>query len=160
MKEKLLLVDSLESKITYNRTHGLSNLLKEDQVIEEKLFKIMEDIFLSENISKDLLDLGKRIRNNKLTRFEIDIETMNRFLSLKENSMLFLKEQLSESQSFRNNFYVESMKEIEETEKRIVEVERDLSRVKNLKESTELFLEEVSWTIFKKYFMCWERSIN
>jgi len=144
MKDKSFLVDSLESKITYNRTHGLTNLLKEDQVIEEKLYEVMEDIFLSEDISQDLLLVGKRIRDNKITRFEIDIEAMNKFLSLKENSVLFLKEQLIGSQSFRNNFYVESMKEIEETEKRISEVERDLSRVKNLKESTELFLEEVS----------------
>lgn len=144
MLEKILLVESLESKIKHNRETGLSNLLNEDKVIEEKLFEIMEDIFLSEDSSRDLVDLAILIRNNKLIRFEIDLSALDSFLVLKENSVLFLKEKLSDSQSFRNNFYIESVQEIESSEKRILEVQKEIFEIENMKEATEIYLELIS----------------
>jgi len=144
MLEKILLVESLELKIKHNREIGLSNLLNEDKVIEEKLFEIMEDIFLSEDNSQDILELAIMIRNNKLIRFEIDLSALDSFLVLKENSVSFLKEKLSESQSFRNNFYVESVKEIESSEKRIEEVQKEIFIIEKMKEETEIYLEEIS----------------
>lgn len=160
MLEKILLVESLESKIKHNRETGLSNLLNEDKVIEEKLFEIMEDIFLSEDSSRDLVDLAILIRNNKLIRFEIDLSALDSFLVLKENSVLFLKEKLSDSQSFRNNFYIESVQEIESSEKRILEVQKEIFEIENMKEATEIYLELISWVSYKRNSMFSEKSIK
>ena len=141
IQEITFLVDSLESKIETNRANGLSKVLNEDNVIEEKLSEIMEDIFLSDSSSQDLLELAIMTRNNKLIRFEIDLSALNKFLALKENSVSFLKEKLSESQSFRNNFYAESVQEIESIEKRIEEVQKEIFIIENMKEATEIYLE-------------------
>ena len=160
MLEKILLVESLELKIKHNRESGLSNLLNEDKVIEEKLFEIMEDIFLSENSSRDSVELAISIRNNKLIRFTIDLSALDSYLVLKENTVSFLREKLSESQSFKNNFYVESIQEIESTEKRIEEVQKEIFIIEKMKEDTELYLEGIAWVIYKRDFMFSEKSIN